>query len=244
MSDHVALKSIRWSQNEGQAAAPVPPRIINTSQLSLRQQKRFIEEKKVCTTPKTACLLTRESSSLTSLYHACMAEELPHTDNTRANARQAIIYDNFCSRGKQIIASNRSSRPSDFSILVLIRKFELMQVRDQFLHHQAHCQCQGALSGSLALLVDICRVCKVMALSARTQKLEQAPQKQKALPARKWRKPKVEADERAAEEELKRQAARAVKAEQERRRKVRRALVDMLLRTVVRSQLGCVTGQV
>ncbi|KAK9902051.1 hypothetical protein WJX75_002659 [Coccomyxa subellipsoidea] len=98
------------SQNEGQAAAPVPPRIINTSQLSLRQQKRFIEEKK---------------------------------------------------------------------------------------------------------------------------KLEQAPQKQKALPARKWRKPKVEADERAAEEELKRQAARAVKAEQERRRKVRRALVDMLLRTVV-----------
>lgn len=82
------------------------------------------------------------------------------------------------------------------------------------------------------------------ALCARTQKLEQAPQKQKALPARKWRKPKVEADERAAEEELKRQAARAVKAEQERRRKVRRALVDMLLRTVVRSQLGCVTGQV
>lgn len=127
------------SQSEGRAAAPVPPRIINTSQLSLRQQKRFIEEKKVCTAPKPACLLTW-SLPRSPLYHACIAEELPHTDNTRANAWQAIIYDfscndNFCSRGKQIIAPNRSSRPRKFSIPVLIRKSELMQVRDQFLYH-------------------------------------------------------------------------------------------------------------
>ncbi|BDA48206.1 hypothetical protein COCOBI_11-4660 [Coccomyxa sp. Obi] len=54
--------------------------------------------------------------------------------------------------------------------------------------------------------------------------------KQTQLPTRRWRKPKVEADERAAEEELKREAARALKAEQERRRKLRRALVDMLQR--------------
>ena len=58
--------------------------------------------------------------------------------------------------------------------------------------------------------------------------------KQKQLPTRRWRKPKLEADERAAEEELKREAARALKADQERRRKLRRALVDMLQRKMVR----------
>lgn len=57
--------------------------------------------------------------------------------------------------------------------------------------------------------------------------------KQKQLPTRRWRKPKLEADERAAEEELKREAARALKDEQERRRKLRRALVDMLQRKMV-----------
>ena len=66
------------------------------------------------------------------------------------------------------------------------------------------------------------------------QKQEQAAAGGRAFVAQRFRKPKLDADEYAAEEERKRQELRASKAEQERRRKARKALVDMLKAREVR----------